>query len=46
MILEGKSAEEIAALWHDDLESFKAERKQYLIYRKNNDKHYEKQIVI
>lgn len=32
MILEGKSAEEIAALWHDDLESFKAERKQYLIY--------------
>lgn len=32
MILEGKTASEIAACWQDELEAFKLERKQYLIY--------------
>lgn len=32
MILEGKTAEEIAAFWYDELEAFKKERIHYLIY--------------
>ena len=32
MIEEGKSAEEIKAMWNDDVEKFKKQRKPYLIY--------------
>ena len=32
MILEGKTADEIAASWYEPLEQFKAKRSQYLIY--------------
>lgn len=32
MILEGKTAAEIAACWQDELEAYKLERKQYIIY--------------
>ena len=32
MILQGKTADEIAALWYDQLEDFKIKRNQYLIY--------------
>ena len=32
MIMEGKSAEEIAEMWKDDVEQFKAQRKPYLLY--------------
>lgn len=32
MILEGKEADQIAAMWYEDLESFKQKRKEYLIY--------------
>ncbi|MFI3320474.1 MAG: DUF1343 domain-containing protein [Rikenellaceae bacterium] len=32
MILEGKSAKEIEAMWSDDVERFKAKRKRYLLY--------------
>ncbi|MBR3647309.1 MAG: DUF1343 domain-containing protein [Paludibacteraceae bacterium] len=32
MIMEGKSAEEIAEMWKDDVAQFKAQRKPYLLY--------------
>jgi uncharacterized protein YbbC (DUF1343 family) len=32
MILQGKNADEIAALWYDQLEEFKIKRNHYLIY--------------
>ena len=32
MIEEGKSADEIKAMWQDDVERFKAQRKPYLLY--------------
>ncbi len=32
MIMEGKSADEIKAMWQDDVEKFKKQRKPYLIY--------------
>lgn len=32
MILEGKSSEEIKAMWKNDVEKFKRERKPYLLY--------------
>ena len=32
MIMEGKSADEIAEMWKDDVEQFKAQRKPYLLY--------------
>ncbi|HOR11782.1 MAG TPA: DUF1343 domain-containing protein [Bacteroidales bacterium] len=32
MILQGKTADQIAALWADQLEDFKVKRNQYLIY--------------
>ena len=32
MIIEGKSAAEIKALWKDDVEKFKKQRLQYLLY--------------
>ncbi len=35
MIIAGKSATEIAAMWRDDVEKFKAQRKPYLIYPEN-----------
>jgi uncharacterized protein YbbC (DUF1343 family) len=33
MIIEGKSADEIRAMWHDDVEKFKAQRRKYLLYK-------------
>lgn len=32
MIAEGRSAQEIQAMWHDDVENFKIQRKPYLLY--------------
>jgi len=32
MIMEGKSAEEIKAMWKDDVEKFRVQRKPYLLY--------------
>ena len=32
MIMEGKSADEIKAMWKDDVEKFKEQRKPYLLY--------------
>ena len=32
MIKEGKSADEIKAMWKDDVEKFKTQRKPYLLY--------------
>ena len=32
MIKEGKSADEIKAMWKGDVEKFKAQRKPYLLY--------------
>jgi len=32
MILEGKSADEIKALWKEDVEQFKIDRMPYLLY--------------
>lgn len=32
MIMEGKSADEIKAMWKDDVENFKTQRKPYLLY--------------
>lgn len=32
MIIEGRSAEDIRAMWHDDIEAFKEQRKPYLLY--------------
>ena len=32
MIKEGKSADEIKAMWKDDVEKFKVQRKPYLLY--------------
>lgn len=32
MIEEGKSADEIKAMWHDDVEKFRAQRRPYLLY--------------
>ena len=31
-IAEGKSADEIKAMWKDDVEKFKVQRKPYLLY--------------
>ncbi|MBQ8099661.1 MAG: DUF1343 domain-containing protein [Paludibacteraceae bacterium] len=33
MILEGRSAEEIRACWHDDVARFRQQRKPYLLYK-------------
>lgn len=33
MIVEGKSNEEIRAMWQDDVEKFKKQRKPYLLYK-------------
>ncbi|EKU90568.1 hypothetical protein HMPREF9447_01986 [Bacteroides oleiciplenus YIT 12058] len=35
MIKEGKSADEIKAMWKDDVEKFKEQRKPYLLYDEN-----------
>jgi uncharacterized protein YbbC (DUF1343 family) len=35
MIKEGKSAKEIEAMWTEDVEKFKEERKPYLLYPEN-----------
>lgn len=35
MIKEGKSADEIKAMWKDDVEKFKVQRKPYLLYDEN-----------
>ncbi len=35
MIKEGKSAQEIKAMWKDDVEKFKIQRKPYLLYPEN-----------
>lgn len=35
MIKEGKSADEIKAMWKDDVEKFKKQRKPYLLYDEN-----------
>lgn len=32
MIKEGKSADEIRAMWKNDVEKFKVQRKPYLLY--------------
>jgi uncharacterized protein YbbC (DUF1343 family) len=32
MIIQGKSADEIKAMWKDDVEKFKQQRKKYLLY--------------
>jgi hypothetical protein len=32
MIVEGKDAGEIKAMWKDDVEKFKVQRKPYLLY--------------
>jgi uncharacterized protein YbbC (DUF1343 family) len=32
MIIQGKSADEIKAMWKDDVEKFKVQRKPYLLY--------------
>ena len=32
MIEDGKSAEEIKAMWQDDVKKFKEQRKPYLLY--------------
>jgi len=32
MIIEGRSADEIKAMWKDDVEKFKKQRRQYLLY--------------
>jgi uncharacterized protein YbbC (DUF1343 family) len=32
MIKEGKSADEIKAMWQDDVAKFKKQRKPYLLY--------------
>lgn len=36
MIIEGHTAEEIEAMWTDDVEAFKELRKKYLLYNDNN----------
>lgn len=36
MIIEGYTAEEIEAMWTDDVEAFKELRKKYLLYNDNN----------
>ena len=33
MIEEGKSADEIKAMWQDDVAKFKVQRKPYLLYK-------------
>ena len=33
MIIEGKSAAEIKAMWQDDVKKFKAQRRKYLLYK-------------
>lgn len=35
MIKDGKSADEIKATWKDDVETFKAQRRPYLLYEEN-----------
>lgn len=37
MIEAGKSAEEIKAMWKDDVEKFKEQRKKYLLYEDTNN---------
>jgi len=32
MIIQGKSADEIKAMWKGDVEKFKQQRKKYLLY--------------
>ena len=32
MIEEGKSADEIKTMWHDDVEKFREQRRPYLLY--------------
>ncbi len=36
MILQGKNADEIKAMWADDVEKFKKQRKPYLLYHSND----------
>ena len=33
MIMEGKSNEEIRAMWQDDVKKFEEQRKPYLLYK-------------
>jgi uncharacterized protein YbbC (DUF1343 family) len=35
MIKQGKSAAEIKAMWADDVEKFKIQRRPYLLYPEN-----------
>jgi uncharacterized protein YbbC (DUF1343 family) len=35
MIKEGKTAKEIEAMWTEDVEKFKEQRKPYLLYPEN-----------